>query len=219
MFDPRNFDPRSFDPSLSYPVPHVVEQTHRGERGYDIFSRLLMDRIIFLGTEVFDAMANAVIAQLLFLESQDPEKDIYVYINSPGGSITAGLAIYDTIQHIRPDVSTICVGQAASMGALLLAAGTKGKRRALPHARVMIHQPLIGGAGRSQATEVEIMAREIIRLKDLMATIMANHTGQSIERVRNDTERDNYMTAADACKYGLIDEVLEGPREVPSDKS
>lgn len=194
-------------PTANYHVPYVVEQTHRGDKSYDIFSRLLLDRIIFLGTEINDYVANAVIGQLLFLESQDPEKDIYLYINSPGGVVTSGLAIYDTMQFIRADVATICVGQAASMGAFLLAAGAPGKRRALPHARVMIHQPL--GGARGQATDIEIQAREILRMKETLNQAMARHTGQDIERIKKDVERDFYMTAAEAADYGLIDEVIE----------
>ena len=198
-------------PTAAYPVPYVVEQTHRGDKSYDIFSRLLLDRIIFLGTEINDFVANAVIGQLLFLESQDPEKDIYLYINSPGGVVTSGLAIYDTMQFIRADVATICVGQAASMGAFLLAAGAPGKRRALPHARVMIHQPL--GGARGQATDIEIQAREILRMKETLNEAMARHTGQDIERIKKDVERDFYMTAAEASDYGLIDEVIENRAE------
>ena len=195
-------------PSASYyPLPSVVEQTHRGDKAYDIFSRLLLDRIVFLGTKIDDFVANAVIGQLLFLESQDPDKDIYIYINSPGGSVTAGLAIYDTMQYIRPDVATICVGQAASMGAFLLCAGAAGKRRALPHARVMVHQPWGGAQG--QATDIEIQAREILRLKAALNKAMAHHTGQEIEKIKADTERDFFMTAADAAAYGLIDEVIQ----------
>jgi ATP-dependent Clp protease protease subunit len=203
------------DPHASFYLPMVVEQTHRGERSYDIYSRLLLDRIIFLGTQVTDQLANAIIAQLLFLESQDPDKDIYLYINSPGGVVTAGLAIYDTMQHIRPDVSTICVGQAASMGAFLLAAGAEGKRRALPNARVMIHQPL--GGARGQATDIEIQAREILRMKEMLNQALAKHTGQSIERIKQDTERDNYMTAAEAAEYGLVDEVIVSKDEITED--
>jgi ATP-dependent Clp protease protease subunit len=188
-------------------VPTVVEQTHRGERTYDIYSRLLLDRIIFLGTPVDDDVANAIIAQLLFLDSQDPEKDIYLYINSPGGSVTAGMAIYDTMRYVRADVATICVGQAASMGAFLLSAGAKGKRRALPHARVMIHQPS-GGTGRAQATDIQIIAAEIQRVKDELNRLMAHHTGQDVEKVTGDTERDNFMTTDEALEYGLIDEII-----------
>ena len=189
-----------------YPMPGVVEQTHRGERSWDLWSKLLSDRIVFLGTPVEDMVANAIVAQLLFLESQDPEKDIFLYINSPGGSITAGMAIYDTMQYIRSDVSTICVGQAASMGAVLLAGGTKGKRRALPHARVLIHQPL--GGARGQATDIEIQAKEIMRMKKLLNEILAGHTGQDFERVKADTDRDNIMTPQQALEYGIIDEVI-----------
>jgi len=189
-----------------YPMPGVVEQTHRGERSWDLWSKLLSDRIVFLGTPVEDMVANAVVAQLLFLESQDPEKDIFLYINSPGGSITAGMAIYDTMQYIRSDVSTICVGQAASMGAVLLAGGTKGKRRALPHARVLIHQPL--GGARGQATDIEIQAKEIMRMKKLLNEILASHTGQEFDRVKADTDRDNIMTPLQALEYGIIDEVI-----------
>jgi ATP-dependent Clp protease protease subunit len=204
----------SFAPrAASFLVPTVVEQTHRGERAYDIYSRLLLDRIIFLGTEIDDMVANAIIAQLLFLDSQDPEKDIYLYVNSPGGIVTSGLAIYDTMQYVKADVATICVGQAASMGAFLLAAGAKGKRRALPHARVMIHQPL--GGARGQATDIEIQAREILRLKSTLNDKLAFHTGQPADRVKADTERDNYMTAAEALAYGLIDEVIEHNPAVP----
>ncbi len=188
-------------------IPTVVEQTHRGERQYDIYSRLLLDRIIFLGTEVSPPIANAIIAQLLFLDSQDPEKDIYLYINSPGGSVSAGMAIYDTMQHVRSDVVTICVGQAASMGAFLLAAGAPGKRRALPHARVMIHQPS-GGTGRAQATDIQIIAKEIQRIKEELNRLLARHTGQDVERVTEDTERDNFMTASQAKEYGIIDEII-----------
>lgn len=190
----------------SYFVPYVVEQTHRGETRHDIWSRLLVDRIVFLGTAIDDQVANLIIAQLLFLESQDPEKDIFLYINSPGGVITAGMAIYDTMNYIRPDVSTICIGQAASMGAVLLAAGAKGKRRALPHARVLIHQPL--GGFRGQATDIEIHAREILRWKQTLNSVLASHTGKDPEVVAGDTERDNIMTAPEAVEYGLIDMVI-----------
>ncbi len=193
---------------LSYIVPTVIEQTHQGVRQYDIYSRLLLDRIIFLGTAIDDQVSNAVIAQLLFLESQDPEKDIFLYVNSPGGSITAGMAIYDTMQYVRPEVATICVGQAASMGALLLASGAAGKRRALPHARVMIHQPLIMGSSRQQASEVEILAKELLRLKDITNQVIARHSGQPLSKVEIDTDRDYYMAAAEACEYGLLDEVI-----------
>ncbi len=193
-------------------IPIVVEQSGRGERSYDIYSRLLKDRIVFLGGPIHDEMANLVIAQLLFLEAEDPDKDIHLYINSPGGVVTAGMAIYDTMQYIKPDVSTICVGSAASMGAVLLAAGQKGKRYALPHARVMIHQPLGGVQG--QATEIEIHAREILRMREELNSLLSSHTGQSIDVVAKDTERDNFMSAMAAKEYGLIDEVLiRLPRE------
>lgn len=187
-------------------LPTVIEHTRGGERAYDIYSRLLMDRIVFLGTQVNDTVSNAIIAQLLFLESQDPEKDIYLYINSPGGVITAGMAIYDTMQYIRPDVATICMGQAASMGALLLAAGAAGKRRALPHARVLIHQPHGGAQG--QATDIEIHAKEILRLRQHCNEILSKHTGQSVDQVKLDTERDNIMDPVAAKAYGLIDEIV-----------
>ncbi len=187
-------------------VPIVIEQTGRGERAYDIYSRLLKDRIIMLGTPIDDHVANLIVAQLLFLEAEDPEKDIYLYINSPGGVVTAGLAIYDTMQYIKPDVVTICMGQAASMGAVLLAAGAPGKRFALPHARIMIHQPLGGFQG--QATDIEIHAKEILRLKRMLNEILAKHTGQPVEKVEQDTERDYFMSAEEARKYGLIDKVL-----------
>jgi ATP-dependent Clp protease protease subunit len=188
-------------------IPMVVEQTGRGERAYDIYSRLLKDRIIFLGGGIDDDLANLIIAQLLFLESEDPEKDIHLYVNSPGGLVTAGLAIYDTIQYLKPPVSTICVGQAASMGAVLLAAGTKGKRFALPHARIMIHQPLGGFQG--QATDISIHAQEILRLRDELNQILALHSGQSIERVAADTERDFFMGSSVAKEYGIIDGVVQ----------
>ena len=187
-------------------VPIVVEHGERGERSYDIYSRLLKDRIIFLGGPIDDNVANAVIAQMLFLEAEDPDKDIHLYINSPGGVVTAGMAIYDTMQYIKPDVSTICVGSAASMGAVLLTAGAKGKRYALPHARVMIHQPLGGVQG--QASEIEIHAREILRMREELNGILASRSGQDIEVVARDTDRDNFMSAQDAVEYGLIDEVL-----------
>lgn len=187
-------------------VPIVVEQSERGERSYDIYSRLLKDRIIFLGGPIDDNVANAVIAQMLFLEAEDPDKDIHLYINSPGGVVTAGMAIYDTMQYIKPDVSTICVGSAASMGAVLLTAGAKGKRYALPHARVMIHQPLGGVQG--QASEIEIHAREILRMREELNGILASRSGQDIEVVARDTDRDNFMSAQDAVEYGLIDVVL-----------
>lgn len=187
-------------------VPMVVEQSGRGERAYDIYSRLLKDRIIFLGGPIDDNVANVVIAQLLFLESEDPDKDIHLYINSPGGVVTAGLAIYDTMQYIKPDVSTICLGQAASMGSVLLAAGAKGKRYALPYSRIMIHQPLGGAQG--QSTDIQIQAREILRIRDILTEILKEHTGQSVETLTADTERDNFMSAVEAKNYGLIDEVI-----------
>ena len=187
-------------------IPMVIEQTSRGERAYDIYSRLLKDRIIFLGTAIDDNVANTVIAQLLFLEADDPDKDIYLYVNSPGGVVTSGLAIYDTMNYIKCPVSTICIGQAASMGALLLSAGTKGKRFSLPHARIMIHQPMGGFQG--QATDIEIHAREILKMKDTLNQILANHTGQPLEKIRNDTDRDFFMSVEDAQNYGLVDEVI-----------
>ncbi|NLX25281.1 MAG: ATP-dependent Clp endopeptidase proteolytic subunit ClpP [Lentisphaerae bacterium] len=187
-------------------VPMVVEQTGRGERSYDIYSRLLKERIIFLGTEIDDTVANLVIAQLLFLQSEDPEKDISLYINSPGGVVTSGLAIYDTMQFLKCDITTYCVGQAASMGAVLLAAGAAGKRFALPNARIMIHQPLGGAQG--QATDIHIQAQEIMRIKQILNGILANHSGRSIEDLEKDTDRDNFMSAAQAAEYGLIDEVV-----------
>ncbi len=194
----------------NYFVPAVIEQTHRGEMRYDIWSRLLVDRIIFLGFPINDEIANLIIAQLLYLESQDPEKDIYLYLNSPGGSITAGMAIYDTMHYIGAPVSTICVGQAASMGAVLLAAGEPGKRRILPHSRVLIHQPL--GGVRGQASDIEIHAKEIMRWKKTMNEVLARHTGQPIDIVAKDTERDYIMTAHEAVEYGLVDEVIaSGP--------
>ncbi|KUO70632.1 MAG: ATP-dependent Clp protease proteolytic subunit [Desulfosporosinus sp. BRH_c37] len=195
---------------MGYLVPMVVEQTNRGERSYDIYSRLLKDRIIFLGGAIDDDVSNLVVAQLLFLEAEDPEKDINLYINSPGGSITAGMAIYDTMQLIRSDVRTICVGMAASMGAFLLTAGAKGKRVALPNSEVLIHQPLIGGHGLSgQATEIEIHAKQLLRTKAKMNKILAERTGQPLEKVEKDTERDYYMTAEEAKDYGIVDQVLE----------
>jgi ATP-dependent Clp protease protease subunit len=184
----------------------VTETTHRGETRHDIWSRLLVDRIVFLGTSIDDPVANIVVAQLLYLESQDPEKDIFLYINTPGGVITAGMAIYDTMQYIQPDVSTICIGQAASMGAVLLAGGAEGKRRALPHARVLIHQPL--GGYRGQATDIEIHAKEILRWKHTLNQTLAKHTGQAAEKIARDTERDHILTAVEAHEYGLIDEVI-----------
>jgi ATP-dependent Clp protease, protease subunit len=188
-------------------IPYVIENTHRGERAYDLYSRLLKDRIVMLGTPVNDDVANVIVSQLLFLESEDPEKPISLYINSPGGSVTAGLAIYDTMQYVRPPVATICVGQAASMGALLLLAGAKGKRYALPNARIMIHQPLGGAQG--QATDIDIQAKEILRLRSYLNGLIVKHTGHAIERVEKDTERDYFMSAADARQYGIIDEVVE----------
>lgn len=192
---------------MSYLVPYVIEQTGHGERSYDIYSRLLKDRIIFLGGEVTDDSANAIIAQLLFLEADDPKKDIYMYINSPGGSVTAGLAIYDTMQYVKPDVCTLCVGMAASMGAFLLAAGAKGKRFSLPNSEIMIHQPLGGASG--QATDIAIHAKRILEIKEKMIRILAERTGQDAEKVRQDTERDNFMEPAAALEYGLIDKVID----------
>ncbi len=189
-------------------VPTVVEQTQRGERGWDIFSRLLNDRIVFLGNQIDDNLANVVIAQLLFLESEDPDKDIVMYVNSPGGDVSAGLAIYDTMQCLRCDIATLCMGQAASMASFLLAAGATGKRRALPHARVLIHQPLAGMQGK--ATDIEIHAREILKARDTINALYAKHTGQPVGKIQHDTERDNFMSAAEAKDYGLIDEVLPG---------
>jgi ATP-dependent Clp protease protease subunit len=191
-------------------VPFVIETTHRGERAYDLYSRLLKDRIIMLGTPVNDDVANIIVAQLLFLESEDPDKGINLYINSPGGSVTAGLAIYDTMQYVKCPVSTICVGQAASMGALLLLAGAKGKRYALPNSRIMIHQPLGGAQG--QATDIDIQAKEILRLRSYINGLIVKHTGHTIERIEKDTERDYFMSAEDARQYGLIDEVVEKQR-------
>ncbi|MGC9017020.1 MAG: ATP-dependent Clp endopeptidase proteolytic subunit ClpP [Caldimicrobium sp.] len=196
---------------MSFYVPIVIEQTGRTERAYDIYSRLLKERIIFLGTAIDEHIANLVIAQLLFLEAEDPDKDIMLYINSPGGLVTAGLAIYDTMQYIKPDVCTICVGQAASMAAVLLAAGAKGKRYALKHSRIMLHQPI--GAFQGQATEVEIQAKEILRLREILNDILSKHTGQDKEKIRKDTERDFYMSAEEALSYGIIDKILE-KREV-----
>ncbi len=193
-------------------IPFVVEQTGRGERAYDIYSRLLKDRIVFLGSAVVDEVANLITAQLLFLESEDPERDIYFYINSPGGSVTAGLAIYDTIQYIRPQVSTVCLGQAASMGAVLLAAGEKGKRYALPHSRIMIHQPLGGFQG--TAADVDIQAREILRMREELGAILVKHTGQSLKRIERDTDRDLFMTGQKALEYGLVDEVITSRLDV-----
>ena len=190
---------------MSY-IPYVIEKTGRGERSYDIYSRLLKDRIIMLSGEVHDQVASSIVAQLLFLEAEDPSKDIYFYINSPGGVITSGMAIYDTMNYIRPDVCTICIGQAASMGAFLLSSGTKGKRYALPHARIMIHQPLGGAQG--QATDIEIQAKDILRMKAELNEILAANCGQTVKKLEKDTDRDNFMSAAEAVTYGIIDEVL-----------
>ena len=188
-------------------IPIVIEQTGRSERAYDIYSRLLKDRIIFLGTSIDDNVANAVVAQILFLQTDDPDKDIHVYINSPGGIVTAGLAIYDTMQYVKPNIATYCIGQAASMGALLLAAGTKGKRYSLPHARVMLHQPMGGFQG--QATDIEIHAREILKMKDSLNQIISRHTEQPLEKIRTDTDRDFFMSAHEAKAYGVVDEVID----------
>ena len=200
---------------MSYLVPTVVESTPRGERAFDIYSRLLKDRIVFIGTPIDDHVANLVIAQMLFLESEDPEKDINIYINSPGGSVTAGLAIYDTMQYVKPEISTLCMGQAASMGAVLLAAGNKGKRFALPHSRVMIHQPL--GGMRGQASDMEIQAREILKMKELLTKMLADHAEQDFDRVADDCDRDYFMSAIEAKEYGLVDNVV-AKHETPSDK-
>jgi ATP-dependent Clp protease protease subunit len=196
-------------------VPIVVEQTGRGERAYDIYSRLLKDRIIFIGTPIDDMVANLVIAQMIFLEGEDPDRDINLYIHSPGGMVTAGLAIYDTMQFVKPDVSTICIGQAASMGAVLLAAGAAGKRYCLPHARVMIHQPLGGFQG--QAADMEIHAKEMLETRDRLNKILAKHTGQSVDRIKQDTDRDRFMSWEEAVRYGLIDRVLDKRGEIPPD--
>ncbi len=192
---------------MSYYIPYVIERTGRGERSYDIYSKLLQDRIIMLSGEIHNTVASSIVAQLLFLEAEDPDKDIYLYINSPGGVITSGMSIYDTMNYIKPDVSTICIGQAASMGAFLLSSGAKGKRYALPHARIMIHQPLGGAQG--QATDIEIQAKEILRLKKILNEILAENTGQSYKKIAKDTERDFFMSAEEAKEYGLIDQVLE----------
>jgi ATP-dependent Clp protease protease subunit len=192
-------------------IPTVIEQTHRGERGWDIFSRLLKDRIVFLGTPVDDQIANIVVAQMLFLESEDPDKDIMLYINSPGGLVTAGMMIYDTMQYVRCDVATICMGQAASMGAWLLAAGTKGKRYSLPNARIMLHQPLGGFQG--QATDIDIHAKEILKTRDRMNELLSKHTGHPLEKIKHDTERDFFMSAAESKEYGVIDEILVKKKE------
>ena len=201
---------------MSY-VPMVVEQSGQGERAYDIYSRLLKDRIIFLSGEVEDNMANTIVAQMLFLEAEDPDKDIYLYINSPGGVVTAGMAIYDTMQYIKPDVSTICIGQAASMGSLLLTAGAKGKRFALPNARIMIHQPL--GGARGQSTDVQIQAKELLRIRQMLNEILSQRTGKSMEQIEADTERDNYMSAAEAVEYGLVDKVIVREADSQEDDS
>jgi ATP-dependent Clp protease protease subunit len=192
-------------------IPIVIEQTGRTERAYDIYSRLLRDRIIFAGTGIDDTIANIVIAQLLFLQTEDPEKDIHLYINSPGGIVSSGLAIYDTMQYVKPDIATYCIGQAASMGALLLSAGTKGKRFALPHSRIMLHQPMGGFHG--QATDVEIHAREILRMKETLNNILAFHTGQSLEKIQADTDRDFFMSGDEAKEYGIVDEVISSIKE------
>jgi len=192
-------------------IPTVIEQTHRGERGWDIFSRLLKDRIVFLGTPVDDQIANIIVAQMLFLESEDPDKDIMLYINSPGGLVTAGMMIYDTMQYVRCDVATICMGQAASMAAWLLAAGTKGKRYSLPNARIMLHQPLGGFQG--QATDIDIHAKEILKTRDRMNELLAKHTGHDINKIKHDTERDFFMSAAEAKEYGVVDEILIKKKE------
>ncbi len=203
---------RGYSPTAGFvPYPQVVEQTHRGERSWDIFSRLLNDRIIFLGTSINDEVANLIVAQMLYLESDDPEKEIVLYINSPGGSVNAGLAIYDTMQYVRTPIATICVGQAASMAAVLLAAGESGRRMALPNSRVMIHQPLGGVSG--QASDIEIHAKEILRLRETLSKILGHHTGQDMDRVRQDTDRDYIMIAEDALSYGIVDQVLEARAE------
>jgi len=205
--------PTVIQPMNDFLIPMVVEQTGRGERGYDIYSRLLVDRIVFLGTPVDDTVSNVIIAQLLFLQMTDPKKDIHLYINSPGGSVTAGLAIYDTMQFLTCDVNTYCIGQAASMGAVLLAAGTKGKRYALPNARIMIHQPWGGVQG--QATDISIQAQEILRLKDRINEILAKHCGKAVDTLTRDTDRDRFMSADDAKTYGLVDEVVKSRKEIP----
>ncbi len=198
-------------------IPMVVEQSNRGERAYDIYSRLLKDRIIFLGSAITDEIANLIVAQLLFLESEDPEKDINFYINSPGGVVTAGLAVYDTMQYIKPDVATVCIGQAASMGALLLSVGAKGKRFSLPHSRIMIHQPLGGAQG--QASDIKIQATEILRMKDSLNQILSDHTGQDLEKIASDTDRDFFMSASEAMDYGIIDHVVTDRKDVEKVKS
>jgi len=197
-------------------IPIVIEQTSRGERSYDIYSRLLKDRIIFLGTGVDDNVANAIIAQMLFLESDEPDQDVYLYVNSPGGQVSSGMAVYDTMQYIKPDVQTICIGQAASMGALLLSAGAKGKRFALPHSRIMIHQP--SGGFQGQHTDIEIQAKEISRIREILDGILATHSGQDAKKVRKDTERDHYMTGEEALKYGLIDKLITKREEKTGQK-
>lgn len=193
----------------NYLVPIVIEQTSRGERAYDIYSRLLKERIVFIGGPIEDEVANLIMAQLLFLEGENPEKDIYIYINTPGGSITAGMAIYDTMQYIKPEICTICIGQAASMGAVLLAAGTKGKRYALPHSRIMIHQPAIYGGLQGPATDIDIQTKELLRLKRIVNEILSKHTSQPLEKIERDTERDFFMSAQEAKEYGIIDEIIE----------
>jgi ATP-dependent Clp protease protease subunit len=200
-------------------VPMVIEQTGRGERAYDIYSRLLKERIVFVGSPITDDLANLIIAQLLFLESEDPDKDIHLYINCPGGVVTAGLAIYDTIQYVRPDISTLCMGQAASMGAILLSAGAKGKRYTLPHARVMIHQPLGGFQG--HAADIEIQAKEILKLRERLDMVLSKHTGQSLKRIQEDTDRDFFMVAQEAREYGIVDEVVtyRPSKELSNDKT
>jgi ATP-dependent Clp protease protease subunit len=191
---------------LSYLVPTVIEQTHRGERAYDIWSRLMKDRIVFLGTEIHDDLANVIVAQLLFLESEDPEKDVNLYINSPGGSVSAGMAIYDTMQYVRCPITTICIGQAASMAAVILAAGTKGRRKGLPHSRIMIHQP--AGGARGQASDIEIAAKEVLRSRDMLNRVLSEHTGKPLDQIAQDSDRDYYMTAEEARDYGIMDDVV-----------
>lgn len=202
----QRYDLRDVVRPQNYLVPMVIEQTNRGERAYDIYSRLLKDRIIFIGTPIDDTIANLIIAQLLFLESEDPDKDIHVYINSPGGVVTAGLAIYDTMQYVKPKISTLCMGQAASMGSLLLCAGARGKRFALPHSRIMLHQPLGGFQG--QASDIEIHAKEILKMREELNQIYVRHTGQSIEKIRNDTDRDFFLSGEEAKVYGLVDDIV-----------
>ena len=197
-------------------IPMVIEQSSRGERAYDIYSRLLKDRIIFLGTAINDEIANLLIAQLLFLESEDPDKDINFYINSPGGLVTAGMAVYDTMQYIKPDITTVCIGQAASMGAVLLTAGTNGKRYSLPNSRILIHQPMGGFSG--QASDIDIQAQEILKLRQTLNEILVKHTGQNLDKIKNDTDRDYFMSAGQAKDYGIVDQVFEGGREDPGGK-